>query len=47
MAVALKCKYFKAAAEVTTFCAAAPNNVTTIVEIIYDTTTAQYVLFYT
>lgn len=46
MAVALKCKYFKAAKEVTAFTTLAGNNVTTIISLIYDTTTAQFVLFW-
>ena len=47
MAVALKCKYFKSATDVTKFCQTVGNNVTTVVAIHWDTTTSQYVLFYT
>lgn len=47
MAVALKCKYFTSAKDVATFAATAGNNVTTVISILWDTTTSRYVLFYT
>jgi hypothetical protein len=46
MAVALKSKHFKALKELNDFCAAAPNAVTTIVQIVQDNS-GSWVLFYT
>ena len=47
MAVALKVKLFKNPHELATFAAAAGNNVTTIVAIVFDTTSNFHVLYYT
>lgn len=46
MAVALKSRRFKTLKELTDFCAAAPNNVTAITEIVQDNS-GNWVLFYT
>lgn len=47
MAVALKQKDFPTAREAAAFAAAAPNNVTTVVAIVFDTSSGKYVLFWT
>lgn len=47
MAVSLKTRYFKNAADLAKFAQTVGNNVTTIVSICWDTQTAQFVLFYT
>lgn len=46
MAIVLKCKYFKSAADVTVFVNANVADKADIVSLMFDTTTAQYVLFY-
>jgi len=47
MAVALKQKAFANASEAAAYAASAPNNVTTVVSIVFDTSSGKYVLFYT
>lgn len=47
MAVALKQRAFANASEVAAFAAAAPNNVTAVVSVVFDTSSGKYVLFYT
>lgn len=47
MAVALKQKAFANGSEAAAFAASAPNNVTTIVSIVFDTSSGKYVMFWT
>lgn len=47
MAVALKQKAFANASEVAAFAAAVPNNVTTVISIVFDTSSGKYILFWT
>lgn len=47
MAVALKQKYFASALAAANYAAAAPNNVTAIVSIVFDSSSGQFVMFWT
>lgn len=47
MAVALKQRAFANASEAAAYAVNAANNVTTIVSIVFDTSSGKYVLFYT
>lgn len=47
MAVNLKSRVFNSMQKLNEFAASAPNNVTTIVQIVFDTASGKWVLFYT
>lgn len=47
MAVNLKSRTFDSMQKLNAFAAAAPNNVTTIIQIVYDATNGKWVLFFT
>jgi hypothetical protein len=47
MAVNLKSRTFDSMQKLNAFAAAVPNNVTTIIQIVFDASSGKWVLFYT